>query len=154
MADDPKITDPEFITRHTPVLKHYGMEWLDQSKENLESGQPPPVFQSTAPPVAKPESLIDFYLKGDVAPIFADLTQRAEHYTDRQKEIVEAMMAGKEPHPKATINELNDLMFRWREKTEQVKARREVVRRAQKADFIPEGGSFEDQDFGPTIKII
>lgn len=124
----------------------------------------PPLTQRRDP------SLLEAYFSGDISHIAADAVHRPDHYSAEQKLILQALSL-KQPVPNGTTDsDLNDIVLRFTEKSEQRKKREEVVRVAQKkldptaerlekekkeqeAQAVAEQ-NYEDQKYPGAIKII
>lgn len=62
------------------------------------------------PESAKPKTMIDLYLHGDVRRILEDIRIRPEHYTEEQKTLTQDLYAKRS---KATATELNSLFYHY-----------------------------------------
>lgn len=116
-----------FLEEHLPKVPDFVKEHAPKVDGN-------PVF-SLGPPV-KPtgeRDFVDFYLNGDVRQLVADIHARPAHYTQEQKELVEAL-AAKKPLPQGVgRRELNELVMRLLEATDRREKREKVIQQAQKA---------------------
>lgn len=102
--------------------------------------------------------LFDTYIR-DLSPIVVDVQRRPDHYTKQEKETLEKLRR-KEDVPE---RDKTALLLAFNRNTAVAKATKEIVTKAmtKSVDSAEEGGeavaadgSFEGQDFGPTIKII
>ncbi len=112
------------------------------------------------------KNFLEFYFNNDVRHVQADIHMRPDHYTQEQKDIIEAL-ANKRPLPAGTTNAaINEIVMRLLEKTEHRKKREAIIQKAQKVvqedptieriiEQMKEEPKFEDQASMPkAIKII
>ena len=118
--------------------------------------------------VSQPKTLVDFYLDGDFARLYADLCSRPDHYDERQAQIIRSKFMKQPCHPEPTDTEINSLVIQLTRSTDTEKKHQKILEqfghKTQKAfdigdeavllgaDGQPEG-SFEDQDFGDLIPL-
>lgn len=86
---------------------------------------------SLGPPVSSiaDQSLYDFYFGKSQVNLYIDVLHRPNHYSPSQRELVEDLQHGRKPKKEPTKQELNELVFRFVEPTEQKKVREDVARK-------------------------
>jgi hypothetical protein len=156
IADSDDAPQNDFVDRHAPTHPaHSGF-----AEANAPQMARSPEFGELGPrpeEVRTPQTLVDMYLNGDFTKLFADTKDRPEHYTPRQREIVEARHLGRDLNPEPTTAEINDLVLELVRATDTAKKSRDIIQRVTTpdvADVAEFGDSFEDQDFGPLIEIM
>jgi hypothetical protein len=134
-------------------------------------------FVATADPVPRPQTLLDFYLNGDLRQILNDADLRPDHYTDRQREVLRHLVYGTQASSPVTTKDKDDLFYQWTRQSELSSKSKELVsaisdaRHRQEATenegiIMDDGRSlaehqqgpsssptFEGQDFGDKIII-
>ena len=99
------------------------------------------------------QDLLDIYIGKNIGMLVQDLEARPKHYTERQQDIIVALRAGAPANPPATAAERSDLLLQFTRRTEAVKPVAKARRKMAQQE--PEDrSSFEEQDYGPTIKFI
>jgi hypothetical protein len=105
------------------------------------------------PPRPRKESLVDWYLGGDLGYLEQDLAARPAHYTTEHHELVRRLRSGEHVAPALA----NDLMLQAMRRTDAQKLERRVKHRLT-ADLITPSDDpppFEDQQlFQGAIKLI
>jgi hypothetical protein len=113
-----------FVAQHLPKVPDFAKTHAPKFDPNFTLG--PPV-KSTAD-----RDFLDFYFNNDVRHIQSDIQMRPDHYTAEQKAIVEAL-AAKRPLPQGVgRTELNELVLRLMERTEDRKKRETIIQKVQK----------------------
>lgn len=119
----PELID--FVKKHAPKVPDFIAENLP--KFNPQQGALGPATASRKDP-----TLLEAYFGGDVSHLQADALSRPDHYTEMQKDILRTLELKKPLPPGATVADINDIVLRFTERTEQRKKREDVVRSAQK----------------------
>lgn len=79
-----------------------------------------------------PKTLLDDYFGGNTDIIFLDMQRRPDHYTPKQRAIVDAIRE-KRPLPDfVQPNDLSELVLTYVEATQQRKKRQEIVQKVEK----------------------
>lgn len=163
------MTKPKtFTEEHLP--KAFKMpDFIEENRPKVAPWPPPPEAFSLGPSVRPPDpTLVDAYLRGDVGILVADSRNRPDHYTPEQRVLIEALHRKQPLPPGTTTAALNELVFRYTERTEQKKMRAAAVssaqrkleadptvKRKQEEDEVRNAGSsFQEQGFPKAIKII
>lgn len=132
----------KFIKDNLPVVPNF----VETNRPKFDPG-----FK-LGPPVrgTHEKNLLEFYFQNDVRYIQADMHGRPEHYTQEQKDIIEAISLKRPLPPGTTDTMINDIVMRYTEKTEHRKKREQVIQKAQKS-IEPEKSKAADQVDDPTI---
>lgn len=141
----------------------------DFMKENLPKFDP---GYTLGPPVqgkgTHEKNLLEFYFNNDVRQIEADIHGRPDHYTQEQKEIVEALSKKRPLPPGTTDAAVSEIVLRYMERTEHRQKREQIIQKAQAKiernedptiermlEEVKSNPTFEDQASMPkAIKII
>jgi len=110
-------------------------------------------------PIAKPKTLLEMY---GVEPrrLYQDVLDRPKHYTEDQQQTIEHLFFKRSPMTPPTTEQLDALFYRWQEKTEQAKQRKEIVKKVTDISEHAElegpkkAPTYEKQDYGKLIKLI
>lgn len=114
-----------FLAEHLPKVPDFAKTHAPKFDPNYTLGPP---TKSTAE-----RDFIDFYFNNDVRQLQSDIQMRPDHYTAEQKAIIEAM-AAKRPLPQGTTRtDLNEIVLRLLERTEDRQKREKVIQKVQKA---------------------
>jgi hypothetical protein len=150
-----------FMREHLPRMPNF-------MEENSPRLVPQHRLGPEAPRASQLPTLLDAYFQGDVTQIHADVLSRPDHYTEQQREIVN-LLRRKAPLPVGTrMQDLNDIVLSFFERTQQRKKREKLVQQAQKKlDVDPtvarklqrhedekQKATFEGQEFPKAIRII
>lgn len=129
-------------------------------------------FYTLGPPVKSIayQTLLDTYFNGDVTQIYADMLSRPDHYDAEQKDIIERLRQKQPLKPETQSTDVDELVMRFFDRTEQRKKREEIVSQVQKKMEPPDdptvrrkleedevrkaNETFEVQRFPKSIKII
>lgn len=115
---------------------------------------PPLVLIPATAPASRRVLRRDELLGIDPRAIFLDTEKRPDHYTDEQRTLAEALMRNRGKAPKSTApRDVMDLVMTFFRSTKLRDAVRDVVAR-ETSKGIETSSTFEDQDFGPTIRVI
>lgn len=159
----------DFVKKYAP--KHEGLEAV-KSVES-EASTPADRLAAIARTFAVKETaktkpshgLFDTYVK-DPGDIRADTQQRPEHYTDRMKEVAEALADRRESSPPVTEQDKSSLLLQYMRSTESSSIVRKAVSQTTDSrhgdgdegivleNEKPKKPTFEDQDYGPSIVIV
>lgn len=149
--------------------KHEGLERWDLLKEG-NRGRALLAFAEAATTVApteleEPKGLLELYTGGNYAHLSDDVARRPDHYTDRQKEIVDSLIHKKKLPEPPTEREKTDLLLQLTRSTQSARATKEINRKMtepkkEEEEIVLEDGktlkeqaSFEKQDFGDKILV-
>lgn len=160
---------PSFTDQHAP--KHPGLEeWAELMKPVQHR-----IFVTTAPPVPRPQTLLEFYLNGDLRQILNDMAARPDHYSDRQREVLHHLVHGSQTTSPVTTQEKDDLFYQWQRQSDLSAKSKEMVsaisdarhqrEKSENEEIIMEDGrsladhqnaqestpTFENQSFGDRI---
>ena len=117
---------PSFSDLNAP--KHEGLKQLTSARGALVTPIGP-VATMTAPTPRPPASLLEFYLGSDVTRVFADMRDRPDHYSDRQKEIIEFLYTTLPTiSTPVTEAEKDELILQFMRPTESALKSRDLVR--------------------------
>jgi hypothetical protein len=146
------LTDPEKFKRMSVEEYHRRLNELGKPRAQLISG------------VHQPKTLIEMY---NITPqqIYQDTLDRPSHYTNEQIQLAEARFFGRLLPIEPTREQLDDLFYRWMERTEQTQRRQEIIRKVTDISDVAEfeedqkethgkTPTYEDQNFDGLIKII
>lgn len=119
----PELID--FVKKHAPKVP-------DFIAENLPKFDPQQGVLGPPTTSRKDLTLLEAYFGGDVSRLLADTLARPDHYTEEQKNILRTLELKKPLPAGATVADVNDIILRFTERTEQRRKREAVVRSAQK----------------------
>jgi hypothetical protein len=110
-----------FIDQHAP--KHQGLsEWSELMKPVQHR-----IFVSTTAPVPRPQTLFEFYLGGDLREILNDMEMRPEHYSERQREVIQHLAHGYQTPTPVTAQEKDDIFYQWQRQSDLSAKSKEMV---------------------------
>jgi hypothetical protein len=112
-----------FLDEHLPKVPNFVEENLPRLN---------PMFQLGAPVRKSDPSLLDFYFNGNPRELHADSIARPDHYTAEQKALLETLMQKKPLPMGATQRDINELVLRFTERTEQRKKREQILQKVHR----------------------
>lgn len=115
---------PKFSDTHAP--KHIGLQRLEQARAALTTIGP--LATHTVPTPQRASSLLEFYLGNDVSRLLGDMMERPDHYSDRQKEIIEFLYGSGPIGQPVTEAEKDDLVLQLMRSTESSLKSRDLIR--------------------------
>jgi len=137
-ADDgkrwtPKKPEPKKVPEPTAFMKEHMPVLPDFVTANMPKLKFDPTY-TLGPPVQSVgnQSLLDAYFGGDARHLYADMLSRREHYEAEQKEIIERLYFKKPLDPTTTRADIDEIVLRYFDKSEQRKKREEVLKTVQK----------------------
>ncbi len=90
----------------------------------------------------------------DPRAIYQDVEARPDHYSEEQRALAESLIRDRGKAPKTVApRELMDLVMTFFRSTKLREATREIIAKETSKD-VGVDSTFEDQDFGPTIRVI
>lgn len=132
------ITDPRFLA-------------LLPKPPEPPAPPPPPVLGVLVDPPKRQQRARDWFLGIKPAVLFDDTQRRPEHYTEDQRALAAAAARDPKALPAGVRQQdVTDLVLTFFRSTE---LKRAVEELRKKDDPERSAGVFEDQDFGPTIRI-
>jgi hypothetical protein len=113
--------------------------------------------------VMKPKTLMEMY-QVDAGQIYRDVMDRRDHYSPEQVALAESMFFKRPLPTEPTRIELDDLFYRWTERTEQAQKRKEIIQKVTGPKDVadeavlegqtPKQPTFEEQNYEGLVKII
>lgn len=128
----PEVID--FVKKHAPKVPNF----IEENRPKFDPG----FTLGPALSARKDPSLLEAYFGQDIRQLLLDVSNRPDHYTEEQKNILRALERKEPLPPGTTTSDINNIVLRFTERTEQRKKREEVVRSAQR--------KLEDLD--PTVE--
>lgn len=117
----------KFTDLHGP--KHEGLEAFGKALEDLRATPDfRGLFSGTAEPLPRPRTLLEFYLGNDLRQLLQDVRARPEHYSERQREIVEHLCGTGGAVEPPTDQEKDELLLHFTRSTEAEAKSRDLIR--------------------------
>jgi hypothetical protein len=123
---------PDFMKENAPTLKF---------DPNFSLGPP-------AKSIAY-QTLLEVYFRNDISQIYADLLSRPDHYDAEQKDIIERLWRKEALRPEAQQQDIDEIVLRFFDRSQQRKQRETLVQKAQKKLSPPPEDALDDD---PTLR--